>query len=569
MRADKYSNANWFKLSYSQLDGFKEYSLGNAPEFVDATLYMATEFSPADIDQYAAFATFIQHKMGFILYLNGIEFYRKFLPETDVKYDTLASDEYSEPKDIQLVLPSLHLKDGRNTLSIEVHRKALTTDTKKLLFSLHGSKITELEDGCLYISKSNYSNLGDHSGNTYSDFKPENALDYNVNTKWWVASDLSGMPTKAWLTVVLKPEHYGWFNQIGWRTVSDLNSAGMDYQPTRIKISGLSNGKWYELDNYNNIIVRTEMQRFSYHHMENTKLFTAFNFTIDGTKGINKDMQIADVFVGACQKYYCDSNDGFPATSSGTRVSTQCPPGLVGTMFRQCGEGKNPSWGEADTSRCRLSPPTNLKYPESAYYLVTYQPLTADIRPTVSFIGSLVYEINPKLPDGLSFNNATGEISGSPLVRIEKTPFSVRATDPLSSIGVEAILDMEITSNFCPNDGQYQTSMGGTRFNISCGTGFSGSKFRICHDGVTPSWGEEVDECIDKRNLSTGNIILISVLSVCSLIAVGAISLCLYGKYKASKRKGSRMQNKVVTGSRDAVSMRNTQSRKNQKSVRI
>lgn len=564
------SGNKWYTTPYSQLSGFSEVTIGSGPDFIDATLFMATEFTLIDIDEYAAFKVFISHRMGFILYLNGVEFFRKFLPESDVKYTTLANDEYETTQNIELILPSVHLKEGKNTLSIEVHRKAITDASKRLIYTLYGSKMEELEDGCVIISKPEYSEISDSFGEVSGGNVPQNAMDNNPITKWWVRNGGIGEPTKAWISISFSPNTYGWFNQIGWRSVDDINSAGAGSQPSRMSFYGLYNGKWEALDSINNIVVRSESQKFVYHHMDNTKLYTGFNFSVDAVKESRSELKIGDFFVGACQKFYCDADGGYPATSSGIKVSVQCKPGKVGTMIRQCGEGKNPSWGESDESRCKDAPPSNLRYSKDSYFLVTYQEFEERLIPTVVYLGKLTYEIFPTLPNGLKFNNETGEIYSTPLSKMNATVYTVRATDPITLIGIETTLEIQVTALFCPANGLYMATMGGEISTIGCDNGFAGHKQRKCEDGVLPKWGEEENLCIDKRNLSTGNIILISVLSVCSLIAVGAVSLCCYGKYKASQRKTKRVGlASAGSGTAAAVSIRNASSRRGQKSVRL
>lgn len=560
--------ADWYSKTYAELKGFSEGSIGKAPNFIDATLYLSTEFTPVNLDEFAAFKAFVSHRMGFILYLNGEEFFRRYLPDSDVKYTTFATEESTVTNNIELILPSVYLKKGKNTLSIEVHRKAKTEDTKQLIFSLYASKISELGDGCLIISTNTYSKLNSTEGLVSGGNTAENALDYDPSTEWWTTSGVSDV-TKAWVSILLKANTYGWFNQIGWRSIDAPNSAGSASQPYKMTFYGLYKGVWEILDTISNINVVSESQRFVYHHIENIKLYEGFNFSIDAVKVLSADMRIGDVFVGACQKFYCDADGGFPATSSGVRISAQCGAGRVGTMFRVCGIGKNPVWGEPDESRCFGAPPSNLKYPKELYFLVTYAELQEKMIPSVVYLGKLSYEIHPQLPLGMKFNNETGEISDSPIVRVNTTVYTVRATDPITLIGIETVFTMEITAVFCQSIGLYPSTMGGDVAKIDCDTGFTGNKQRKCEDGKTPRWSQEESLCIDKRKISTGNVILISVLSICSVIAVAAIILCCYGKYRASKRKGGRLPSNNKTKAREEVNLRSMKSKRGQKSIRI
>lgn len=561
--------ANWYTTPYSQLTGFTEGILGINPAFKSATIYLATEFTPGELDEYAGFELSVTHQLGFILYLNGEEFFRKFLPASNVTYDTYATGQFQTITITKLLLPSVYLKVGKNTLSIEAHR--MNTSTETLTMQVMGTKINDLVDGCIMLQQGRTS-FSNSSGNLVEGYPPSNALDYDYSTEWRERFQSSGTSVKPFVEFSAPTNTYLWFNQLGWRAIVGEGSASDNGQPSKMTIYGLLDGIWEVLTAISRIVIQTEGQKSIYHLMNNKKLYSSFRFTIDGTLGIDSMMRIADVIVGACQKYYCEEDSGFQAASSGSRVSRPCYEGYTGTMFRKCGDGKNPSWSEIDKARCLPSPPSNFFYKGGVYNFITFHPYYEEIKPNIIFFGELRFEIMPKLPSGLFLDNSTGTISGVTAERSALKEYLVLAMDVNSENGIETTISIGVDSLYCPPMGTYPETQGGDTAEIQCPIGSSGKIYRKCNDGEMPQWGEEDKQCVDKSKLSSTSITLIAVFSVCSLVAIVAIALCVYNRFKASKRKtkrtGAAMRKNVGPGT-SGMSIRSGKSNNSQKSVRL
>lgn len=109
--------------------------------------------------------------------------------------------------------------------------------------------------------------------------------------------------------------------------------------------------------------------------------------------------------------------------------NTPVPPGantlLVYTANDQ-GEGSNP--GSVDLPSVTLNPPTGLSYTNEDAAYVKNQAITNN---TPSSAGGSVssYTISPGLPAGMSFDNSTGVISGTPTATSARQAYVVTATN--------------------------------------------------------------------------------------------------------------------------------------------
>ncbi|MEZ0392485.1 MAG: choice-of-anchor Q domain-containing protein [Pseudobdellovibrionaceae bacterium] len=87
--------------------------------------------------------------------------------------------------------------------------------------------------------------------------------------------------------------------------------------------------------------------------------------------------------------------------------------------------------------------------------------------PSVATAG-MSYSISPALPDGLSLNSSTGEISGTPTVSTSRTTYTITATGGAAPITNN--LQIQTGSGFLVNDLGDASNMGGTTCRTSSGT---------------------------------------------------------------------------------------------------
>jgi len=102
----------------------------------------------------------------------------------------------------------------------------------------------------------------------------------------------------------------------------------------------------------------------------------------------------------------------------------------------------NPPASVTNTNIQTLSPP-NISLPQSNYTEVPNTNLTAIIPQNTG--GTATFTISPALPNGLSINTVTGEISGRPTTTIAATSFTITATNAAgtSTVSFNLIIDQD------------------------------------------------------------------------------------------------------------------------------
>ena len=104
------------------------------------TVYFRRDFEVADASsQFDVLRARILVDDGCIVYLNGTEAGRLFMPGGDVTSDTLAQSGTDETTYVELELPQGLLRAGRNRLAVEVHQ--VKADSSDLIFDLELSGV--------------------------------------------------------------------------------------------------------------------------------------------------------------------------------------------------------------------------------------------------------------------------------------------------------------------------------------------------------------------------------------------------------------------------------------------
>lgn len=117
-------------------------------------------------------------------------------------------------------------------------------------------------------------------------------------------------------------------------------------------------------------------------------------------------------------KSLCPATGIWPETESGTIRTVYCTDEYryVGNLQRECKNEDTAQWGSV-VDNCVLGSPYNLTYPYSTIRVYEGYPISS-ISPLFRGKGES-FSSEPDLPEGLSLNEQTGEISGSGLSKKE------------------------------------------------------------------------------------------------------------------------------------------------------
>lgn len=531
------------------------------PHFSGNSIYLAKDFPLSELINYAAFKIDIFHQVGIVIYINGNEIYRKYL-EGEIYFDLLATGNYEKPTKLSLIIPSMYLSDN-NKLRIELHKYI---DYTKPLFSIYSIPILTPSEGCIMTSTI-YGHVSSSSNNSYKQMVPSNALDLSSKTIWYELKYKDYQPVKPYIEISFGENTYAWVNQLSITSNKELLFSDNYYYPHKIKYQGsnLQTDEWEEILTVEDSIQLSGGPKFLFYLFYNNKLYNKIKISFEEMVNPLADLKVEDLYLASCHKYYCDGVDGYPTTPAGKRAGVPCEVGYVGTVYRTCSLGRNPTFSIDDRSDCDTIYPTELKYPNSQYSLITYM-IIPNMKPTYSFKGPLEFSIEPEelLPKGLLFSQTTGEITGRPIVRIDNTSFEVTAMDPVSNMSDSTSFYLYISVRNCTKDGIWEEVEAGETLTEDCPKEYLGMMNRTCVDGPMPEWAApNLDGCeiitiptttteetttveppIPEKSVSAGFVVLYLFIGIVVAAVVVLLLLMtvpkLYRKYERMSRPKQR-----------------------------
>ena len=123
----------------------------------------------------------------------------------------------------------------------------------------------------------------------------------------------------------------------------------------------------------------------------------------------------------------CPAMGEYPSVGEGEISPAGCPEGFRGYVYRECHDGV---LGEVKNDKCEYKLPTKIQYENSSMEFVMGTEVSSG-RPSYRNIVTRFYmQDSTPLPDGLTLNEQTGEITGNPGAVMDSKVLIVRAQNP-------------------------------------------------------------------------------------------------------------------------------------------
>ena len=216
--------------------------------------------------------------------------------------------------------------------------------------------------------------------------------------------------------------------------------------------------------------------------------FSSFRFEVDAVAS-------TDVSVNAFMTLYCKpASTGscpavgdFPAVGEGQISPAACPEGFQGYAYRECANGV---LGDVKNEKCEYLLPEAIQYENNNMEFV----LNTEVRsgkPTYkNIITEFFMQENTPLPEVLSIDARTGEISGKPVREMEQRAFTVRGKNPAGETIMEIVI--AVRKGYCQPEGVFdRTSVGEVAvYECAMQGSYVGTQKRACVLGKRDSDGQ-------------------------------------------------------------------------------
>lgn len=442
---------NWNLPSYSSTE-WKKSILSELPNVVDNNInvvYLRSELYLHNQDNFTAYHIKLYHISGIVLYVNGEEYYRKFVSSTS--YDK-SDDKFDTLTEINLLLPVTVLyENDKSVIAMELHRHE--TETIFPLIALQSLELeADTEEDCTILNKYRKPITEFSIQNEMSYNKVENGFDYTFSTAW-TQSYKEEEDTHTWAIMSLNDNTFAYFNQFSI-TAFDSNK---NYQPKKLILSILEGSdKWIDINTFDNLSFPSTKPYKSYYNLTSrNRLSNAFKINVL-EKYVNniKYVEVRDYIFHICAMKYCSIFETFPESVSGTTVVSTCNNQTQEIEHENrtfiCENGKVPLWKEVD-NYCYSDKPSIITQYDN--YIFKVGEVYNDIE-IVRFSGAnLTYEIirsNNGFDNDIYIDPKTGRITFEPIKDIEKSTITIKAISYPSLQSTETSITITIYPTYYP-----------------------------------------------------------------------------------------------------------------------
>ena len=492
------------------------------PNSASVTTYIRKSFQLTNVDDYQVLNVRMKYAGGVAVYFNGNRVARFNLID-DFEFNTESIEVHDATifSKFHIILVTAGVQEGTNVIAFEVHRPVGTSSSEPFVFDATGVFGVET---CSAVIDS---------------FTQLTSTQVNTGT-------LEGIMDLDPYTMGLLPNSIG--SYIEW-TVENLEGS-----------------KW----NSFNLISAEDMRSISFilfgiHNLqddqeERTTMLRTYDTTINSRTKPQISVPVAlssyrwyrwevlipptySTSIISMHFAYCKASgavcpgiDAYPPVAEGQISPSSCPDGYRGYSYRECSNGQ---LGEVKMDKCAYKRPADVRYKSGRYTFVIDLSVTTGV-PSYSNIATRFFmDEGVQLPQGLVFNEQTGEISGIPKEPVNATAYTVYAANP--SGATSTTVTIGVRKGQCKAEDVFPVTDVGTVAVYKCSTHGSnlGTKKRECVLGATDGeWKKESGTCI-----SVLTVVIIVFIAIVVIVVVVLVLSRYKGRTKATagaKSKGAK-----------------------------
>ena len=467
-------NGDWKSVEFDDA----AWETKKAAEFgnhVGTTAYVRREVTIPAIEDYHVLNVRMKYAGGVVAYMNGVKVARFNLEENyDASSEALMVHDASSFSKFHVVLSTVGAVSGKNVISFEIHR---APGESGVVFDATG--VFGVNDCSIVVDS--YSSV---DGTDVVGCTKEELLDLNPTT-FATLSNVAG----SFLSWTVDNLEGSKFNSFGMLT----NTVGRGY--------GFSvYSRWNPIEDYTSALAVTEQttkdrDRSAWSMPVGIAGFRDFKFEVDSPA--SDDVSVNSFITQYCKPSgsgSCAGIDDYPAVGEGEISPSKCPEGFRGYSYRECVNGV---LGEVKSDKCEYKLPANLNYLKNSMEFVVNTEVSSGVPSFDNLVTEFFMQDSTPLPEGLTLNPTTGEITGVPKKEAEQNTYVVRAKNPAGETLVEVTISIRLGR--CPPEGVFETTLVGETAVYPCSMqgSYVGSQKRACSLGKKDGeWQQATGFCM-------------------------------------------------------------------------
>ncbi|KAK8800128.1 hypothetical protein WA171_004763 [Blastocystis sp. BT1] len=529
-------SSDWNTVSFDD-STWNTYKAVDIPSTSSITTYIRKSFTMSGVNDYQVLNVRVKYSGGVAAYLNG-NLVARFNLEDDFDSTTLSITDHDSNvfSKFHVILSTAGIQEGSNVFSFEIHRPLSGSSSDPVVFDATG--VFGVED-CSTIVDS-YSSL---ESTNPSSGTLAGIMDLDPYTTGLLPNTIGTYIE--WTVENLVGSKWNSFNLVGGSTVS---SWGFDI---------IANYNPDDEDDEPITVLRAMDQTVT----ERTKPQISVPVALAGFRRYRwevTDTGSTTTTLGSVHMAYCKATGSvcpgignYPSVGEGQISPSSCPEGYRGYSYRECSGGV---LSEVKMDHCVMKLPTNARYQASQYMFVMGTQVTTGVPMVMNIVERWYVDTGVFLPDGLSLNAQTGEISGTPSSVKDLMTFTVYAEN--QSGATQTIVSIQVRKGRCIAEGVFPVTEVGKVAEYDCATqgSYVGTQKRACVLGSEDGeWQKASGFCmpIFAIVLIVIVVLVIVVIVVFFLMRVGSKAKAVggvKGKKSSKSTKSTKTMSKKGSG---------------------
>ena len=457
------------------------------------TAYIRREVNIPNLEDYHVLNARVKYAGGVVVYFNGHIVARFNLEdEFDASTEATAVHDSTAFSKFHVILPTAGAVAGKNVIAFEIHR---ASGQSTIVFDATG--IFAVNDCSVAVDS--FSAI---DASNVSTCTKEDLLDLNPTTYGYIPNSVGSF--LEWTVENLEGSK---FNSFALQTNVAVTGYGFSVK-----------GRWNDNEEYTNAMSQTgqatkAQDRVSWDMPVGIAGFKQFRFEVDSVaSSIVSTNAYVMQYCKPSGSGSCPAMGNYPSVGEGQISPAKCPEGFRGYSYRECVNGQ---LGDVKNDKCEYKLPARLQYDNNNMEFVMNTEVSSGLPNYRNLIEEFYMQDSTPLPEGLSINAKTGEITGKPIALMDTKAFTVRAKNPAGE--TFTVITISVRKGYCAPEGVFERTPVGEIAEYQCSMqgSYVGTQKRACVLGKKDGeWQKASGFCMPVMAIVLLVVVVIVIIAV-------------------------------------------------------
>ncbi|KAK8820269.1 hypothetical protein WA577_006335 [Blastocystis sp. JDR] len=483
---------NWNAIDFDD-SAWTVTKAANMGEHMTTTAYIRREVNIPNLEDYHVLNARVKYAGGVVVYFNG-NIVARFNLEDEYDASTEATTVHDSTafSKFHVILPTVGAVAGKNVIAFEIHR---ASGQSTIVFDATG--IFAVNDCSVAVDS--FSAI---DASTVTTCTKEDLLDLNPTTYGYIPNSVGSF--LAWTVENLEGSK---FNSFGLLTNVAVTGYGFTVK-----------GRWDTNEEYTNAMSQTgqatkAQDRVSWDMPVGIAGFRQFRFEVDSVaSAIVSTNAYIMLYCKPSGSGSCPAVGNYPSVGEGQISPAKCAEGYRGYSYRECVNGQ---LGDVKNDKCEYKLPARLQYDNNNMEFVMNTEVSSGLPNYRNIIEEFYMQDSTPLPEGLTIDAKTGEITGKPIALMDSKAFTVRAKNPAGE--TFTVITITVRKGHCQPEGVFERTPVGEIAVYQCSMqgSYVGTQKRACILGKKDGeWQKASGFCMPVMAIVLLVVVVIIIIAV-------------------------------------------------------